>query len=294
MVKNISLWWKILFCTAAIAVGFLTVGNDRYVAYIKEKAIGISRAQGIPIALYDVHGGFNWLHAKKAEVLVYTNLSAIPLELADLELHVPYGSLISAPAISVQGTLYEGSLKLNATSNYNGDKQTCTGEIKDSKISLHPQLKFLGFVGGLFSIEFDNLEVLDRKPHKGNVRFNLQNMKHPDKMELPPFLTGLPLTIRIPSFSIDSFVGDLSLENETIASREFTLKSSMGSVEGKELVVKGPQELEGYFDINLTDDGIGFIGPLLPLLSNKKLTETSRNFALSFNGSPQNPKWIPR
>lgn len=280
--------------------GALTISTGQYVSFVKEQLVSLSREAGVPLALRDVDGGYSWLKASELEAYFHTPSAIIPLKASEVFADLQLSSLFSAPAIVLTGELYGGKLHAENLFSYGGNWQSYDAEATNINAGAHPQLNVLGFVGGNLSFKVDNLLIENGRPTGGLIDFSLADLKKPEALEIPPWLSGLPLTLRIPAFTIELLKGKLTFAPGRVTLNEFLLESSVVKANTKQLIFeeqpnfRAGGSLNGIVEINLSDNGSEFIGPILPLLSQRKLSERTKRFAISWHGDPDKPAIHPR
>ncbi len=160
------------------------------------------------------------------------------------------------------------------------------GQINLASVSLvdHPQLSGLGLKSGVLNIfvpEFSfNHSVIVAK----SVALSVENASLPEGVKIPAY------GILIPPLDNLHFKGEFGVSNNSINVRNSSLITSLGEAS----VVGNVSRL--IIDIkikaSLTQNGIKYIGLILPILSSGKLTGKERNFNVTVSGSISRPKAV--
>ncbi|MCB0352564.1 MAG: hypothetical protein KDD64_03540 [Bdellovibrionales bacterium] len=279
----------ILAFVLVVLIGLALVDSKTYASAIISKLTEISAEQGVTFGAENAD--LVWLGLTSSRTTLRFEKFPIPIEMTNVRALISPESIARlSPAFSLESTLLSGTLHAEGKTSL-GESLNAKGRLSEINIAALPQLQAFGLRAGTLSAELDSFEMDDTGLPRYSLSFFLSELEKPDVSRVSRFLTGLPMDLVIPAFTVNSLEGKVSAVENSLSLTELSLRSSHGAASGS--IHKARQgELHGVIRVTLSEQGKKDIGPFLPLVSSGALRDNTSQFQISFTGTEDQPKMV--
>jgi hypothetical protein len=196
------------------------------------------------------------------------------------------------PKIRFKSEAYGG--KLSGTALLNNAGLPPRIDISGNSIELgkHTQIAALGISGEL-NITDSWVDLGSSNQPQAEAHLTLKNGKKPmpTQVDLTPF--GAPFTITVPPIQWFNLGVDGNATGDKIENLEFSLASSLGSINGTGTLFLSPRKLINRISLNvkvaLTEPGKREFGAMLSLASGGAVNSNNSEFTVTFEGPAMRP-----
>jgi hypothetical protein len=278
-----------LLLLAAAAGAWLC--RDLVASLLIDRLEDATKASGLSLSIEKQ--AFNYQKLELNNVRLDGVIQGIPLSLKvdELTLVPAWSALLRGNAeATLKGRLYRGTLDAQASLSLGTGALLSSGTLERLELSEHPLLATLGIDRGQLTLVIPSFALKDRAP-TGTFELTIIKAR---KSFATTLTKGVPMPITIPAFER----ADLSLKGGLTPSglilRPASLSCDFGSASGDLSAIPSPGsrsiELEGDFEVSITDAGGTLLGDWLPLLSQGTLNKESRSFGVHIEGPSQRPQ----
>ncbi len=275
-----------------LSVALFTLNLDPYAEKISQIATNKARMLGIDLQFERPHISFLSFEASKIGIVYPKAMSAIVLDNVTVDLDTT--ALLSwQPKIRFKSEAYGG--KLGGTALLNNAGLPPKIEISGHSIDLgkHTQFAALGISGEL-NITDSWVDLGSPAQPQAEAHLTIKNGKKPmpTQVDLTPF--GAPFTITVPPIQWFSLGIDGTASGDKIQDLEFSLASSLGSINGTGTLFLSPRKLINRVSLKvkvaLTEPGKREFGAMLSLASGGAINSKSSEFTITFEGPAMRPE----
>ena len=280
LVRNLVFGFVAFLFVATIALG--TIGTKQINALLTEKLLSAANGLGMNLNLPQANLTLFGFKADSVQFVIPKTIFSI--ELTNLTVNVSPLSLLSG---LIKGTVsanaYDGTIDLKVNNLAATDISL---EAKGVNVAKNTQLAALGVTGGL--IDFTTSV---KAPNSGGdpvalLSFRLSGGAKPAPSKFP--FSSIPIVI--PPIKDLVILADCSIDRRLYSCSNLSSISSLFMIRGEgQLTTDGTQPVKPLnLAVQLTDEGMKELGPWLPLISNQRLTATSKEFSVALsmrNGS---------
>lgn len=214
----------------------------------------------------------------------------LPLIVHDLKLSIQPLSLLALNLIaSASGKAYQGEFTAIGSDLTSPLPMLESLHISSAQIGEHPWVSTLGMSAKL-SLSASKLRFTPSGiPSSGVAKIEIREFQKPKVTSFVIPTLGLP--INLPIITQASLDLSCDFSEDQINCPLLDLKSSLGNLSGQgnfKLITHRISTLNFSMSINLSDEGIKFLGDYLPFIS-PKLNSKPNNFALTLSGDIRRP-----
>lgn len=288
-----------LFCTALAALLFVLlvasvflVAPGRYQAYIEQALVQGARNAGISLNIGGSELSLRRYIAHNVKIGFPRKL--LFFDLTSVEILPEYRTVFALnPRVRVNAKLYEGSMSLLGQYALRKGDGNGAVEIRDLKLSEHPQFAGFGIREGTLSADGKELHFDPQGLRTGDLRAALHGVEKPQATSFPLRSFGLPLDLQIPAFSELNLIAHTVVQRPDVEISEVKLTSSLGKLDARGKLALAPDGRPASWLIDgsaeLTTAGLAALGQYLPLLSGGSIDEQTQRFRILIKGTPQAP-----
>lgn len=283
----------LLLGLVALGVGGIYFFEPRfYNDYVEKQLIAAAEKAQIKLSLKNLR--LRPVGARVDEAEVFIPKALFLLAGQNLSFNVGLLSLLqSNPQIDYKANLYGGEFSGDSSINLSDSTWSTKAELKNVKISEHPQVASLGITDGLLSMQVQDFKGTSTGPESGTTHLELKNVNKP----LPTFISvpvnGGKMKFEIPDFSNLNLTLDTVIDKTRIDITKWTGDSSLGKFNIVGQLGLGARGKISHVNLNgnvsMTEDGYKFFGPYLPLMNNRNISPETRDFKLTISGDARTP-----
>jgi hypothetical protein len=279
-----------LLLVGAVAVFSLSLGD--YAQKIAQIATYKARPLGVELQFESPNLGFLSFGASRLGITFPAAL--IGLVIQEFQLKASFVSLLGLnPKIDFNAQAYGGKISgtLNRLNTNESPKLSASGH--SIKIGEHRQIAALGISGDL-DITDSWVELMPKNPPQAELHLSIKDGKKPapTQIDLTPF--GAPFSVTLPPIAWFNFGLDGFAKGNSIEGLEFSMASSLGSVNGAGTLWLSNRKLIERISLEvkvaLTEAGKREFGAIVALTSSGQVPSSASEFTAIFTGPALRPK----
>lgn len=274
-----------------LVVALYTLNLDPYAEKLAQIATNKARILGIDLQFEKPQISILGFSASKLGIVYPKAMSSVVLDNVTLDLDT--AALLSwKPKVRFRSEAYEGKLAGVAFLNNGGTPPRIDVSGHSLELGKHPQIAALGISGEL-NVTDSWIDLGAKNQPQAEAHLTIKNGKKPmpTQLDLTPF--GAPFTITVPPIQWFNLGLDGNATGDKIENLEFSLASSLGSINGTGTLYLSPRKLIERVSLNvkvaLTEPGKSEFGPMLALASGGAINSKSSEFTAIFEGPALRP-----
>ncbi len=292
LVLNNKLTKIIAGVIAVTAIAVMSLDLSDYAKRIAQIATYKARPLGIELRFESPNLKLLSFETAKLGITFPRAMIATILEDARVKLSIP--SLLELhPTATFVARSYGGSISgaISRDSKSGSPKIQLSGH--SIQLGEHRQIAALGLSGEL-DITDSWVDLSPQNPPSAELHLSVKNGKKPlpTQIDLTPF--GAPFTITAPPVQWFNFGLDGQANGDSIDNLEFSLASSLGSINGSGTLYLSKRKLIERVSLEvkiaLTELGRKEFGPIISLASNGQIPSSASEFTAVFKGPALRPE----
>ena len=268
-----------------------TLSSDRFSMFVEQKIIKLVRDTGVLFSLEGLSIGYPSLTAASLDSTIPAKPIPVLLKAENVSIQPDYLSLLgSAHHLSLQGTLYDGTLRGDFQFSPALGSLHLNANIEGLTLQEHPQIAGFGINAGKLNATAKDLTISEKDTPLGALSLQVKGLSTISETTLPARLTGLPLPLVIPQVKNATISSQVHMKPDRVAVSALTFKSSWGSMSGSgNVALNADRRVRAFsflMDVELSAQGQKHFGSYLPLITGNSVKSDQKKFSLTLAGFP--------
>jgi hypothetical protein len=292
MFRKIAISTAVLLFTLVVVTWFC---RSLIAGLIVDELTRVANSSGLSLSVE-----FNFKKLALQSVKLDGIVQGVPLSLKVDELVIlpSWSALVAGRGeASLKGRLYRGTLEARGVVALGSGEVSASALLERLELSEHPLLATLGIDRGQLTLEVPAFSIKEQVA-SGTFELNIIKAR---KTFATTLNKGVPMPITIPAFERADLDLKGGLSPTGLILRPVSASCDFGSGEGDlsatferskhSLELRGRSiELQGDFDITISEAGTPLLGDWLPLISQGSLKKDSKHFGLKIEGPSSRPQ----